>query len=239
VSCLSRFGAAFAAVVIFCATARADGDGPSSPTLLFFAGSVLWLYGAFADVGGIWAPAGLDGDGFATKLLTNGGIYTYPSAGLNTDVRVTQLSGAVLPGFRMNDNGALIGFYVGPVVQDYKLAPYDPKSLLRGFYTGAEMSLDAWYQPSPSSMIALDGSIASIALIGSARAATGWRIYDSLFVGPEAQALWCVDYQEWRVGAHITAFRFGGVEWSAAAGAAIDSFNRLGPYVRGGVILRY
>jgi Cellulose biosynthesis protein BcsS len=133
----------------------------------------------------------------------------------------------------------LLAFTSAPSPQDYKLAPYDPKSLLRGFYAGAQMSVDAWVQPSPASMIALDGSVASIALIGSARAATGWRIYDSLYLGPEAQALWCVDYQEWRLGAHITAFRFGSLEWSAAAGAAIDSFNRLGPYVRGGVILRY
>ena len=85
----------------------------------------------------------LDHDGFATKVLANGGTYTYPSAGLNTNVRVTQLSGSVLPGWRMNDNDAFVGFYLGPVVQDYKLSPYDPKSLLRGFYVGAQLSVDA------------------------------------------------------------------------------------------------
>jgi hypothetical protein len=239
VSCLLRFGASLAATVIFCITALADGDPPGAPTLMLFGGSDAWFYGAFVDGGGIWAPAGLDKDGFATKLLVYGGIYNYPSDGLHTDVRVTQLSGAVLPGWRMNNGDALIGFYLGPIAQDYKLAPYDPKSLLRGFYTGAQMTIDAWYQPSPASMIALDGSIASIALIGSARAATGWRFYDNFFIGPEAQALWCLNYQEWRVGAHVTAFRFGGIEWSAAAGAALDTFNRLGPYLRGGVILRY
>jgi hypothetical protein len=246
VVCLLRFGAAFAATIIFCAAALADGNGPSDPSLLLFGGSDVFsgyndlrFYGVFGNAGGIWAPAGLDHDSFATKFLANGGIYTYPSGGLHTDVRVTQLSGSVLPGWRMNDNNAFVGFYVGPIVQDYKLSPYDPKSLLRGFYTGAQMNIEGWYQPSELSMIALDGSIASIALIGSARAATGWRVYDSFFAGPEAQALWCVDYHEWRLGAHITAFRLSGFEWTAAAGAAIDSFNRLGPYLRAGVILRY
>jgi len=246
VRCVLPSGVALATAMIFCTAALADGDAPSDPSLLLFGGADLFsgynelrFYGAFGNAGGIWAPAGLDHDSFATKFLAYGGIYTYPSEGLHTDVRVTQLSGAVLPGWRMNDNDAFIGFYVGPIVQDYKLAPYDPKSLLRGFYAGAQMSVDAWYQLSPASMIALDGSIASIALIGSARAATGWRIFDSFYLGPEAQALWCVDYQEWRLGAHVTAFRFGGLEWSAAVGAALDSFNRLGPYVRGGVILRY
>jgi hypothetical protein len=248
VVCLLRSGVALAAALIFCTAAHADGDGdrPRGPTLLLFGGTDLFsaysdlrFYGTFGNAGGIWAPSGLDHDSFATKLLANGGIYTYPSGGLRTDVRVTQLSGSVLPGWRMNDNNAFVGFYVGPIVQDYKLSPYDPKSLLRGFYTGAQMSVDAWYQPSELSMIALDGTVASIALIGSARAATGWRVFDSFFAGPEAQALWCIDYHEWRLGAHITAFRLSGFEWTAAAGAAIDSFNRLGPYLRAGIIVRY
>jgi Cellulose biosynthesis protein BcsS len=242
-----RFCAAVAAGMLFCTTARADGDGKSDPSLLLFGGTdvfsdynALRFYGAFGNAGGIWAPSGLDHDSLAAKLLANGGIYTYPSGGLHTDVRVTQLSGSVLPGWRMNDNNnAFVGFYVGPVVQDYKLSPYDPKSLLRGFYVGAQLSVDAWYQPTALSMIALDGTVASIALIGSARAATGWRVFDSFFVGPEAQALWCVDYHEWRLGAHVTAFRLSAFEWSIAAGAAIDSFNRFGPYLRAGVILRY
>ena len=245
-SCLLRSGVALAAAMIFCTTALADEDAPKDPTLLLFGGGDLFsaynnlqLYGAFANAGGIWAPAGLDHDGFAVKLLGAGGMYTYPSAGLNTNVRVTQLSGSVLPGWRMNDNDAFIGFYLGPIAQDYKLSPNDPKSLLRGFYVGAQLSIDAWYQPVQPMMIALDGSVASIAMIGSARAATGWQISDSFFVGPEAQALWCIDYHEWRLGMHVTAFRFGGVEWAVAAGAAYDSFNRLGPYLRGGVILRY
>jgi hypothetical protein len=246
VRCVSRLGVAFAAAMMLCAAALADEDHPLDPTFLLFGGGDLFsgydggrFYGAFGNAGGIWAPAGLDHDGFAMKLLANGGIYTYPSGWLRTDVQVTQLSGSVLPGWRMNDNEGFVGFYVGPVVQDYKLSPDDPKSLLRGFYTGAQMSVDAWYQPTQQTMIALDGSVASIALIGSARAATGWRVFDSLFVGPEAQALWCIDYHELRLGAHVTAFRFGGIEWAAAAGAAYDSFSRLGPYVRGGVILRF
>jgi hypothetical protein len=202
-----------------------------SAAAIFFPATTICGSTAFSgNAGGIWAPAGLDHDSFAAKLLANGGVYTYPSGRLHTDVHVTQLSGSVLPGWRMNDNNAFLGFYVGPIVQDYKLSPYDPKSLLRGFYTGAQMNVEGWYQPSDLSMIALDGSVASIPLIGSARAATGWRVYDSFFAGPEAQALWCVDYHEWRPGAHITAFRLSGLEWTAAAGAAIDSFNRLGPY---------
>jgi Cellulose biosynthesis protein BcsS len=239
VGVLRSIAAAAATMMSFWTPVLAEGDGPSGPSFLFFAGSDLWRYGAFVNGGSLWSPAGLDNDGFAVKVLVNGGMYTYPSGGLRTDVRVTQLSGTLLPGWRITNDGAIITLYAGPIVQDYKLSPYDPNSLLRGFYTGADLSGDLWYQPNPASMIALDGSIASIALIGSARAATGWQLFDDSFVGPEAQALWCIDYRQWRLGGHLTAFRNEGFEWSAAAGIAVDSFRRVGPYLRLGVIARY
>jgi hypothetical protein len=52
--------------------------------------------------------------------------------------------------------------------------PYDPGSLLRGAYAGGQIAADIWYRPDPATMIAFDGSIASIGLVGSARAAIGW-----------------------------------------------------------------
>ena len=85
--CLLRSGVALAAAMIFCTSALADGNAPADPTLLLFAGGDLFsayndlrFYGAFANAGGIWAPAGLDRDSFAIKLLADGGIYTYPPA---------------------------------------------------------------------------------------------------------------------------------------------------------------
>jgi len=88
-------------------------------------------------------------------------------------------------------------------------------------------------------MVALDGTITSIALIGAARAAIGWRSSpESFFVGPETQALWCLDYQQFRIGAHVTGYRIDALEWSGAAGVAIESFHRTGPYLRIGVNAR-
>jgi len=80
------------------------GRNPSLQLLgggdLFYGYNDLRFYGVFGNAGGIWAPAGLDHDSFAAKLLANGGVYTYPSGGLHTDVRVTQLSGSVPPGWQ-------------------------------------------------------------------------------------------------------------------------------------------
>ncbi len=178
--------------------------------------------------------------GFTFKLLLGGGGYTYPSSGLGEDVRGTLLSASALPGWRVTRDGLVINVYAGPIVQDYRLTPYDPGSLLRGQYAGGQVATDLWYQPNPLTMIALDGSLASIEFIGSARAAVGWRISpESFFVGPETQALWCVDYQQLRFGAHVTAFHIDASEWMAAAGWEIESFHREGVYLRVGVNTKY
>jgi len=219
--------------------AQAETDSPSNPSFLFFAGNDLWRDGAFLNGGLLWSPDGLDKGGFTLKFLLNGGGYTYPSDGLHMDVDGTLLSAAALPGWRLTSDGLAVALYAGPVVQDYRLTPFDPGSRLHGFYAGAAFATDIWYQPSPATMVALDGSIASIGLIGSARAAIGWRFSESFFVGPETQAIWCVDYQQLRFGAHVTGFRIDALEWSAAGGWAIESDRRSGPYLRLGFNTRY
>lgn len=235
-----RFGAAFVATItILCAAARAETDAPNNPSFLLFAGTDLWRDGAFVNGGGLWSPAGLDRDGFTLKLLLSGGLYVYPSSTLGLDVRGTALSASALPGWRVVDEGLTLDLYLGPIVQDYRLTPFDPGSSLRGAYAGAQFATDAWYQPNAATMIALDGSIASIGLIGSARAAFGWRSTAPFFIGPETQAIWCLDYQQFRFGAHITGFKANALEWSAAGGWAIESFRREGPYLRLGVNARY
>lgn len=236
-----RCGAAIAAAaMMFCTVAaQAETDGPSSPSFLLFAGTDLWRDGAFLNGGLLWSPAGLDAGGFTLKLLLAGGHYVYPSGYLGTDVGGTALSASVLPGWRITRDGLTVSFYAGPVVQDYRLSPYDPSSLLRGAYAGGQFSTDVWYQPDAATLIALDGSIASIGLVGSARAAFGWRSTEPFFVGPEARALWCIDYQQLRFGVHVTGFHVDALEWTAAGGWAIETTGRAGPYIRMGFNTRY
>jgi hypothetical protein len=241
VGVLRNCGAVTAATtLLLCAiAAQAGSEGPDNPSFLFFAGTDLWRDGAFLDGGFLWSPAGLDKGGFTLKLLLGGGDYVYPSDNLRRDVDGTLLSVSVLPGGRWSSDGLTLGLYAGPIVQNYRLTPDDPGSRLRGFYAGAQFATDVWYQPNPTTMIALDGSIASIGLIGSARAALGWRSSEPFFVGPEAQAFWCVDYQQLRLGAHVTGLRIDALEWSAAAGWAVESDRRAGAYLRVGFNTRY
>jgi hypothetical protein len=230
---------AVASGLVCCALDRAKAGGPDAPTFLLFSGVDFWRYGEFLYGGAQWSPGGVDADGFTLKMLLNGGGYIYNSGTLNASVNGTTLAAAVLPGWRFSRDGLIVKVFAGPVVQDYQLAPYDPGSRLHGLFAGGEFATDIWYQPTPNIMAALSGTVASIGPTGSLRAAFGFRVFDKAFVGPEAQQLWCGNFQEVQLGAHLTALHVGPMEWSAGSGWAATSDRRAGPYLRFGVNTRY
>lgn len=238
---LGVFGAAIAASIVLCSVvAQAASDAPPhDPYFLLFGGTDLWRDGAFLFGGALWSPAGFDAEGFTLKLLLSGGTYVYPSGELHTDVDGTLLSAAAMPGWRATRDGISVGLFAGPVVQDYRLTPNDPGSRLRGPYGGGEVDGNIWFQISPTMMATANGSILSIGPTGSVRAAVGWRSSEPFYIGPEAQGIWCADYQQLRFGAHVTGFRIDGLDWSAASGWAMESNGRSGPYVRIGFNARY
>jgi hypothetical protein len=230
---------AAAAFFVSASTARAELDGPANPHFLFFSGADLWRSGEFVHGGVVLAPAGLDAEGFTLKLLVGGGRYTYYSGGLSQDVSGQVLSAAAMPGWRFKRDGFIVTLFAGADMQDHRLSPDDPGARLRGFYLGARIAGEVWYQPDARTMVASDGMLSSTGPTGTFRAAVGWRVFEPVFIGPETQMIWCADYQQLRLGAHVTGLRTEAVEWSAAAGWARDSDGRDGPYVRLGVMTRY
>ncbi|MFY9696075.1 MAG: cellulose biosynthesis protein BcsS [Xanthobacteraceae bacterium] len=173
------------------------------------------------------------------KLLVNGGRYSYNSDALQTKIDGTMLSGAALPGFRVVRDTLTVSLFAGAVMQDYRLSPSDPGSRLHGLYAGAQLAADVWYQPAANVMAALNGSMISIGPTGYLRGALGYRVFDAAFIGPEIAMLWCADFQQREVGAHLTGLHLGASEWSAGAGWSMDSDRRSGPYLRLGVSAKY
>jgi hypothetical protein len=230
---------AVASMALCVAKARAQDSAPVAPNFLLFAGTDLWRYGGFLYGGMLWSPAGFNSDGFTLKTLLNGGRYSYSAGDLHGDVGGTTIAAAALPGWRFSRDGLTVSLFAGPVVQDYRLAPYDPGSRLHGLYVGGQFSSEVWYQPNVSTMVAVNGSLASIGPTGSVRAAVGYRVFDAMFVGPETAALWCGDFQQFQFGVHVTALRLNVLEWSAGSGWSMDSDRRAGPYLRLGLSARY
>jgi hypothetical protein len=87
-------------------------------------------------------------------------------------------------------------------------------------------------------MVAANASVSTIGPSYWTRIATGLRLFDSIWIGPEAQALGGPHYDQFRIGIHATALKTGDFEWSAGAGFACDDDHRSGFYARLGVLTR-
>jgi hypothetical protein len=98
--------------------------------------------------------------------------------------------------------------------------------------------MDFWWEPATGTMTNAGVSFSTISTGYWARLAYGWQAFDSFYIGPEALALGDETYRQWRVGAHVTAFRTGPYEWSAGMGYVSDSDHRAGVYGRVGVLMR-
>lgn len=246
-SCWRRFcaTAAAGAAFFFCCVGVPQGFAwaDEDPRTLLFSGRDIWSNGAFAYGGFIFAPGGLEDDGFLIKILISGGLYRYDAQNLG-DKRVISAEwlAQVLPGWRIKRGDAEFKFFMGPEMQKHRLWPDDPSNRLRGSAFGLRAAAELWYEPSPATMIAVDVSLSSIVTSNTARGAYGWRVLEDMlggvYVGPEIQYFGSDGYRHVRLGAHVTSMKTDDIEWSAAIGWASDSSRRSSPYVRLGLMRR-
>jgi hypothetical protein len=217
-----------------------DLSPAAAPQALFFSGLDVWHTGAFVHGGLLWSPQGLEREGFTLKLLVGAGQYRYRSGALGgLEITGTNSLAAIMPGWRFKAEAFEATVYAGIDVQDHQLTPDDPGSRLRGLRAGLRAGADIWYEPTPGvMMLAANVSISTIGPTYWTRIAAGWRAFDAVWLGPEAQALGGPDYQQWRIGVHATSLKTGALEWQAGVGFATDSDKRSGVYARLGVLTR-
>jgi hypothetical protein len=222
------------------AWAETGQAGPDDPRFLLFASTDLWRQGGFMHGGVVWSPAGVNHEGFAFKVMFGGGAYRYVSGALgNVDVTGRQIAAAILPGWRFKNEGLIVTIFAGLDLQHHQLSPDDLSAGLRGGYAGLRSAVELWYQPSPTMMIAAEGSMTTVGPSYSGRVAVGWRAFDHFYVGPEIGAFGHDStYRQARGGVHITAFKTATLEWSAGLGVAGDSDKRTSAYGRLGLLAR-
>ena len=183
----------------------AETATPNGPSFLVFGGADLWRYGEFLYGGTLWSTAGLNADGFTLKLLVNGGRYNYNSSGLNTKIDGDMLSGAALPGFRIGGRRAH-RWPVSPV-RWCRTIGFHPTIPAAGCMVC--MSARNWRAMSGISRLPISWPPSTARWSRSARldifaVRSATRVFDAAFVGPEAAMLWCANFQELEVGAHLT-----------------------------------
>ena len=227
-----------AAALAFCRidAARAQGAAENAHALLF-SGFDIWRGGGFANGGLLWAPQGLTEDGFTLKLMLGAGTYRYMSGA--TEITGRQYVASLLPGWHFKRDTLEVTVFAGPDAQQHQLSPDNPGNRLRGFHAGLHGGFDLWFEPVPAEMM-VTGSL-SASTVGTnlwARAATGWRTFDLVWLGPEAIAYGDENYRQFRVGLHATGLRTEAFEWSAGAGWGSDTDHRRGAYGRIGLLVR-
>jgi Cellulose biosynthesis protein BcsS len=219
-----------------CAFAFDEAGSAETDRYLVFGGTDLWRSGGFMHGGMLWSPYGLVHEGFTFKLLTGGGLYHYLTGG--TSIRGASALYSAMPGWRFKRDRLEITAVIGVDLQAHRLTPDDPGNRMRGPHAGVRGGFDLWYQPSDHMMIAAGVSASSIGPNYWSRVATGWRLFDQVWLGPEALALGGSNYQQFRLGVHATSFKTGPLEWSAGLGYEHGSDHRNGAYGRIGVLTR-
>lgn len=213
--------------------------GDDGARFLLFSGADLWRDGRFMHGGVLWSPAGLDREGFTLQAVLSGGTYRYQSGALNNAwVTGGEEEIQLLPGWRFKRDTLELKVFAGLDIKNDVTVPYDPSNRLHGTSAGVRAAVNLWFEPTPSTMIAADAALTSIATGYAARAAYGWKLNNWFYLGPEAQTFACTGYSQVRLGAHMTGLKTGQFEWSAAAGWSQDSDRRSSPYLRLGVLTR-
>ncbi|MBI3435029.1 MAG: cellulose biosynthesis protein BcsS [Proteobacteria bacterium] len=216
--------------------ADAGGDSVGAQHLLLFSGGDFWRNGKFTHGGLLWSPDGLERTGFTLKALIGAGTYRYRSGA--GDIAATQYLAALMPGWRYKINRVEITIFGGIDAQHHRPSPADPGNRLSGSHLGVRAGADMWWEPTAASMVAVAASLSTIGASHWARAAYGTRVFDRLYVGPEALAIGDTTYRQFRLGLHATALRSGPFEWSAGVGWATDSSKRSGAYGHIGLLTR-
>ncbi|MBN9147003.1 MAG: cellulose biosynthesis protein BcsS [Nitrobacter sp.] len=230
------------AALLMCATTgRPLADplvgGFKPERFLFFSGVDLWRNGQAGYAGMLLAPqGGLNNDGFLVRLFMSDDFERYdtPTQRFTTNI----FRASVLPGWRVKRGNVEIKVFAGPALESHALKPDIPTDKLRGSHFGARIATELWWEPLPAMMVAAAASATTIGSEYSARAAAGWRFLDRFWVGPEVCASADEYSTQYRIGAHLTGFKTGPVEWSVGAGFVEDSFNRSGIYGRIGMLSR-
>jgi hypothetical protein len=197
---------------------------------LMFSGIDLWRSGAFLHGGFVWSPTGLDRSGFIVKVVSGAGAYRYRS-GTSTFVGIQRMV-AAMPGWRFKSPALEVSVFGGPDSQVHVMVPDDVGHPLRGMHMGFRGGVDLWWEPTPERMVAASLSFASVGPNLWTRVATGWKVADWFYVGPETIAIATTDYRQLRIGAHATAIKYGPYEWSAGIGWAFDTDTTSGLYGR-------
>jgi cellulose biosynthesis protein BcsS len=158
------------------------------------------------------------------------GVYDYKASATQARVQGHQVEGSLLAGYEWIWRNATLSGYVGLNVRDNRLSVYDPQNKVVGTAVGVKSVLEFYANPTDDTMVSAYGSYATDHRAYYTRFKVGLSLFDRTFVGPEAMFLGDDFFSQWRVGAHVTGFRLGALQFGLSGGYVRDRVQKGGAY---------
>lgn len=189
-----------------------------------------WFFG---HSGATFAPYGnLDTSGFRVWVFGEAGTYRYfPDPASSQKIRGTEEAGELMFGYGFVGENYEFSLFAGANVENDNLSEPDPENPVQGTKFGAKVRADLWMNPTPRTLVAGEAEYSTAFKTYHTKGKLGYDLFGTgMFIGPEVVAMGDERYDQWRVGAHLTALRFGKVNMDLSAGYVHTSDFTAGAY---------
>jgi hypothetical protein len=181
--------------------------------------------------GATFAPYGnLNTSGLRLWIYGESGTYRYFSDPTST-VRAAEQLGDVLVGYGFSGETYSLNLFIGANVDDQKLFSPDPENPVQGTKFGAKIRAEFWTHPTSWSLICAEADYSTAFQRYHVLGQFGFETFrKGIFLGPEISIMGNEQYNQWRVGAHLTAVHQQYGEVNLSVGYANTSDFRSGAY---------
>lgn len=202
-----------------------------------------WVLFASADAGNsVFLSGGskqsligpLDRPGFLA-LESSGFGYTRETlrlGSLRIPVDRYTYQSSVLGGYQHMFGPLYVAAYAGPELRTEQLAYAGSFARFSQPRLGVRGQIEVWYNPTPDTLLTTTVVASSASSSIWARVATGIKVWDKIFVGPEATVYTTPTYRESRWGVHLTGPTIGILNLRISGGVMTDDGRRsASPYM--------
>jgi hypothetical protein len=189
--------------------------------------------GYYATAKSLIAPfTDLDSSGFRLALaVANGGgrHHNGETGELNS---FTFTAADFMFGYAVEREKMSMKFMIGAAVRDYVLSQPDPTNPVQGVALGVKFAWEMYTDAIKYNMVYADVSYSTAFKSYYAQVKYGYDFTfgKELYFGPEITVLGDENYNEWRLGIHLTEFKVGKTNIGLAAGALYNSDLKAGAY---------
>ena len=181
---------------------------------------------------GTFSPYGsLDQSGLRLRVAATLGTFTYTATAAGVgQVRGDQAIGTFLAGHEWVLPNMTTALWGGLDIWRNALDKYDPNNKTAGTAFGFKVGADVYVNPTSYTMASANLTFSSAHQSYYARFKAGLAVSQHVFIGPELVALGDSFSQQWRVGAHLSGFKVGPLQFGIAGGYMNDRVRGAGGY---------